>query len=100
MNETFSFGQISETVSLDNILILRQNKLGLKARFMENKFINPKLKQSETEKQIGCSSSTFQRYRNDINMLSPYGIPPNSRKRKKNISNCENDSERLQGIPK
>ena len=42
------------------------------ADFMRVKYENPRLKQSEIANQLGMSSSTVQRYRNDINMLSPY----------------------------
>ena len=40
------------------------------ARFMEIKLINTKLKQSEIAKELGCSCSTLQRYRQDIKKLS------------------------------
>ena len=43
--------------------------------FMQIKFVNPKLKQSEIADQLG--SSTLQRYRNDKKMISPYRIQPN-----------------------
>ena len=39
------------------------------ADFIQMKYENPKLKQSELAKQLGYSSSTLHRYRNDINML-------------------------------
>ena len=71
MNNTFSLQQKPQTGNLDSNLITRQYKLDLKARFMEMKSINPKLKQSEIAKEIGCSSSILQRYRQAINMLSP-----------------------------
>ena len=45
---------------------------------MRIKYENPKMKQSEIANQLGKSSSTLQRYRNDINMLSPYRINPNN----------------------
>ena len=48
------------------------------ADFMRVKYENPKMKQSERANQIGLSTSTLQRYRNDINMLSPYRINSNS----------------------
>ena len=58
------------------------------ADFMKLKYENPKLKQSEIAKQLGLSSSTIQRYRIDINMLSPYRIDPdNTKKRSKKASN-------------
>ena len=36
------------------------------------------MKQSETANQLSLSSSTIQRNRNDINMLSPYRINQNN----------------------
>ena len=57
----------------------------------------PKLKQSELAKQLGCSNSTLQRCRSDINMLSPYRFPPNTAtKRKQKFSYREHDIERPQ----
>ena len=52
---------------------------------MKIKAVNPRLRQVQIAKEIGCSSSTLQRYRNDKNMPSPYGIPPNSNKRKQSF---------------
>ena len=42
------------------------------ADFMRIKYENRKLKQSQTANQLDYSTSTLQRYRNDINTLSPY----------------------------
>ena len=47
------------------------------ADFMKVKYENPRMKQFEIANQIGLSTSTLQRYGNDINMLSPYRIDPN-----------------------
>ena len=69
---------IGRTSNLDANLISRLYKLNLMADFMRLKFKNPKLKQSEIANQIGYSSSTLQRYRNDINMLSLYRIQRNN----------------------
>ena len=85
MNNTFSIQQIQKTSNLDANLISRQYKLNLMADFMRVKYENPKMKQSDIANQLVLSSSTVQRYRNDINMLSPYRINPNNtRKRSKN----------------
>ena len=46
--------------------------------FMPIKDENTKIKQSEKANQLNLSSSTLQRYRNDINMISPYRIHPNN----------------------
>ena len=78
MNNSFPLQQISRTGNLDSILISRQYKLHLMADFMRVKYENPKMKQSEIANQLGYSTSTLQRYRNDINMLSPYRIHPNN----------------------
>ena len=65
------------------------------ADFMRMKNENPKLKQSEIAYQLGYSSSTLKRYRNDINMLSPYRIQSNNknkRTRKASKTNFDNNS--------
>ena len=82
MNNSFSLQQIQKTSNLDANLISRQYKLNLMADFMRVKYENPKMKQSEIANQLGMSSSTVQRYRNDINMLSPYRINPNNTKKR------------------
>ena len=93
MNNNFSLQQIQKTSGLDANLISRQYKLNLMADFMRIKYENSKLKQSEIANQLGYSSSTLQRYRNDINMLPPYRIHPNNtNKRTKNLSNTEFDN--------
>ena len=85
MNNTCSLEQKSKTGKLDAILKTREHNLHLLARFMEIKSVNARLRQDQIAKEIGCSGSTLQRYRQDINMLSPYSIPPNSHKRKKDF---------------
>ena len=82
MNNSFSLQQIQKTSNLDAILISRQYKLNLMADFMRVEYENPKMKQSQIANQLGLSSSTLQRYRNDINMLSPYRINPNNVKKR------------------
>ena len=82
MNNNFSLQQIQKTSNLDANLISRQYKLNLMADFMKLKYENPRMRQSEIANQLGMSSSTLQRYRNDINMLSPYRISPNNTKKR------------------
>ena len=81
MNNNFSLQQIQKTSNLDANLISSQYKLNLMADFMKVKYENPRMRQSEIANQLGMSSSTLQRYRNDINMLSPYRISPNNTKK-------------------
>ena len=52
------------------------------ADFMRVKYENQKMKQCEIANQLGMSPSNVQRYRNDINMLSPYRINPNNTKKR------------------
>ena len=93
MNNSFSLQQIQKTNNLDANLISRQYKLNLMADFMRVKYENPKMKQSQIANQIGLSTSTLQRYRNDINMLSPYRIHPNNtNKRSKKGKNTDFDN--------
>ena len=89
MNNNFSLQQIQKTSNLDANLISRQYKLNLMADFMRVKYENPRMRQSEIANQLGMSSSTLQRYRNDINMLSPYRINPN---------NTKSDQKRLKSM--
>ena len=93
MNNSFSLQHIQKTSNLDANLISRQYKLNLKADFMNVKYENPKMKQSQIANQIGLSTSTLQRYRNDIKMLSAYRIHPNNTsKRSKNVKNTDFDN--------
>ena len=83
MSNTYSPDQIQKTGDLNADLIMRQYKLDKMAKFMEIKSNNPRLMQSEIVKLLELSSSTIQRYRREINMLSPYTIPPSSKTNKK-----------------
>ena len=50
------------------------------------------MKQFEIANRLGYSSSTLQRYRNDVNMISPYRINPNNtNKRTKKAKNTNFD---------
>ena len=88
MDNSFSLQQLSKTGKFDSNLISPQNKVNFLAKFMQIDFENPRLKQSETAVQLGYSSSTLQRYRIDINKISPFRIQPNvTNKRSKKVSN-------------
>ena len=78
MDNTFSLQQISRISNLGANLICRQYILNLMADFMRMKNENPKMKQFETANQLGYSTSTLQRYRNDLNLLSPFRIHTNT----------------------
>ena len=97
MNNSFLLHQIQKTNNFDPNLISRQYKLNLMADFMRLKYDNPKKKQTKIANQLSYSSSTFQRYRNDKNMLSPYKIQSNNnnkRTKKASKRNSDNNSHR------
>ena len=87
MNNTFPLEKISKTGNLDSNLILRHYELKLMARFIESKPFNQLLGQNQKAKELGSSSSTLQRHRQDVNRLSPYRIPSNSYRRRQKTSN-------------
>ena len=93
MNNNFSLQQIQKTSNLDANLISRQYKLNLMADFMRVKYENPRMKQSEIANQLGMSSSTLQKYRNDINMLSPYRTTPNNTKKLSKKAKFDDNSD-------
>ena len=82
MNNTTSLNEINKTANMDPNLLTRHYKLKLMNDFMHIKYQNPKMKQSEIANNLNMSSSTLQRYRNVINMLSPYRINPNNIKKR------------------
>ena len=79
---TPSLNEINKTAQMDPNLLTRHYKLKLMNDFMYIKYQNPKMKQSEIANNLNMSSSTLQRYRNDINMLSPYRINANNNKKR------------------
>ena len=82
MNITPSLSEINKTANMDPNLLTRHHKLKLMNDFMNVKYQNPRMKQSEIANHLNMSSSTIQRYKNDINMLSPYRINPNNVKKR------------------
>ena len=93
MNNTPSLNEIKKTANMDPNLLTKHYKLKLMNDFMHIKYQNPKMKQSEISNQLGFSSSAVQRYRNDINMFSPYRIQSNyTNKRTKKAKNTNFDS--------
>ena len=92
MNNTPSLNEITKTANMDPNLITRHYRIKLMNDFMNIKYQNPKMRQSEIASQLNMSSSSIQRQRNDINMLSPYRINPNNvKKRSKKFKIDENN---------
>ena len=80
-------------------MLTKYYKLKLMNDFMNIKYQNPKMTQSEISSQLNMSPSTIKRYRNDINMLSPYRISPNNvekQQKKTKIDNNNGDLKRPQ----
>ena len=91
MNNTPSLNEINKTANMDPNLITKHYKLKLMNDFMNIRYLNPKLKQSEKASQLDMSPSTIQRHKNDINKLSPYRINPNNvKKRPKKVKIDDN----------
>ena len=82
MNNIPSLNEINKNSAMDPNMLTKYYKLKIMNDFMYMKYQNPKLKQSELANNLNMSSSTIQRYRNDINMLSPYRISPNNVKKR------------------
>ena len=74
MNNTPSLNEINQNSTMNPNMLTKYYKLKIMNDFMNIKCQNPKLTQSEISCQLNMSASTIQRYRNDINMFSPYRI--------------------------
>ena len=98
MNNTPSLNEINKNSTMNPNMLTKYYKLKLMNDFMNIKYQNPKMTQSEISSQLKMSSSTIQRYRNDINMISPYRINPNNIKKqqKKTKIGKNNDLKRPQ----
>ena len=87
---TPSSTEINKTANMDPNLLTRHCKLKLMNDFMNIKYQNPKIKQSEIANNLNMSPSTLQRYKNDLNMLSPYRINPNNIKKRTKKAKIDN----------
>ena len=90
MNNIPSLNEINRIANMDPNLLTRHYKLKIMNDFMYMKYQNPKLKQSELANNLNMSPSTIQRYRNDINMQSPYRISPNNVKKRTKKAKIDN----------
>ena len=93
MNNTPSLNEINKNSAMDPNMLTKYYKLKLMNDFMNIKYQNPKMTQSEISSQLNTSSSTIKRYRNDINMLSPYRISPNNVKKRSKKAKIDNNDE-------
>ena len=68
-------------------------KLKLMNDFMNIKYQNPIMTQSEISSQLNMSPSTIQRYRNDINMISPYKNNSKNVKKQQKKTKIDNNAD-------
>ena len=86
MNNTPSLNEINKNSTMNPNMLTKYYKLKIMNDFMNIKYQNPKMTQSEISSQLNMSPSTIQRYRNDINMISPYrNNPKNVKKQQKKV---------------
>ena len=90
---TPSLNEINKNSSMDPNTLTKYYKLKLMNDFMNIKYQNPKMTQSEISSQLNMSSSTIKRYRNDIYMISPYRNNPKNVKKQQKKSKIDNNSD-------
>ena len=80
MNKRFSYDNMIKSRSIEPSDIIRTFRLDRCCDFMEEKYNSPKLTQKEICNQLGFTDRSIRRYRDDIEMDSPYRI--NNHKKK------------------
>ena len=93
MNNIPSLNEINKNSTKDPNMLTKYYKLKLMNDFMHIKYQNPKMTQSQISSQLNMSPSTIQRYRNDINMISPYRINPNNVKKQQKKTKIDNNGD-------
>ena len=93
MNNTPSVNEINENSTMDPNMLTKNYKLKLLNDFLHIKYQNPKMTPSEISSQLNMSPSTIQRYRNEINMLSPYRISPNNVEKQQKKTKIDNNGD-------
>ena len=93
MNNTPSLNEINKNSTMDPNMLTKYYKLKLMNDFKNIKYQNPKMTQSQISFQLNMSPSTIQRYRNDINMISPYRINSNNVKKQQKKTKIDNNGD-------
>ena len=96
-NNKFTIDQLSKSETIDPNSINRLYKINKMLDFMEIRSNNPRMTQKQICNQLGFSDSTIKRYRDDIQMDSPYNRYNYKRKKSKtvNISTNENNKSNI-----
>ena len=93
MNKRFSYDNMIKSRSIEPSDIIRTFKLDRCCDFMEEKYNNPRLTQNEICNRLQLSDRTIRRFRNDINMDSPYRT--NNHKKKKPKQSPDTKTENI-----
>ena len=93
MVNTPSLNEINKNSTMDPNMLTKYYKLKLMNDFMNIKYQNPKMTQSEISSQLNMCPPTIQRYRNDINMLLPYRINPKNVKKQQKKTKIDNNGD-------
>ncbi len=93
MNNTPSLNEINKNSNMNPNMLTKYYKLKLMNDFMNIKYQNPKMTQSEISSQLNMSSSTIQMYRNDINMISPYKNNSENVKKQQKKTKIDNNGD-------
>ena len=72
MTKTPSLNEINKNSTMNPNMLTKCFKLKIMNDFMNIKYQNPKMTQSQITSQLNICPSTIQRYKNDINMISAY----------------------------
>ena len=83
MSNNFTMDQLTKVESIDPNSINRLYKVNLMLNFMEIRSNNPRMTQKQICNQLGFSDSTIKRYRDDIQMDSPYNRYNNKKNKTK-----------------
>ena len=93
MNNTPSLNEINKNSTMDPSMLTKYYKLKLMNDIMNIRYHNPKMSQSEISSQLNMSPSTIQRYKNDINMISPYRINQNNVKKRSKKAKIDDNGD-------
>ena len=93
MNNTPPLNEINKNSTMNPNMLTKNYKSKIMNDFMNTKYQNPKMTQSEVSSQLNISPSTIKIYRNDINMLSPYRISPNNVKKQQKKTKIDNNGD-------
>ena len=93
MVNTPPLNEINKNSTMDPNMLTKYYKLKLMNDFMNIKYQNPKMTQSEISSQLNMSPYTIQRYRNDINMFPPYRINSNNVKKQQKKTKIDNNGD-------